>query len=96
VTGFVLHPGHHELHGITVVVETVGPLTYVARFDTADERGVHLLNVATHDRGAPGPALDEFLARTKKFGVKAAQKYLLIPQEQVRSIRRLTEISQPS
>ena len=33
MTGFVLHPGHHELHGITVVVETVGPLTYVARFD---------------------------------------------------------------
>jgi hypothetical protein len=88
-----MHPGHHDLHGITVVVETAGPLTYVARFDTQDERGVHLLNVATHDRGAPGVTLDEFLVRTKKFGVKAAQKYLLLPPEQVRSIRRLSEIS---
>ena len=92
MTGFNLHPVRHELHGITVVVETAGPLTYVARFDTQDEKGIHLINVAMHDRGAPGPTLDEFLARTKKFGVKAAQKYLLLPQDQVRTIRRLSEI----
>lgn len=92
MSGFVLHPGHHELHGITVVVETTGPLTYVARFDTADERGIHLLNVATHDKGAPGPALSEFLARTRKFGVKAERKYLLLPSEQVSRITRLSEV----
>ena len=87
-----MHPGHHELHGITVVVETAGPLTYVARFDTEDERGIHLLNVATHHRETSGPTLEEFLARTRKFGVKAAQKYLLLPPDQVRSIRRLSEV----
>ena len=91
MTGLVMHPGHHELHGITVVVETAGPVTYVARFDTEDERGVHLLNVSTHDAGASGPSLDTFLSRTRKFGVKATQKYLLLPREQVRSIRPLSE-----
>ena len=89
MTGFVLHPGHHELHGITVVVETNGPITYVARFDTADDQAVYLLNVAIHDRGAPGPALEEFLARTRKFGVKAEQKHLRLPSTQVRNITRL-------
>lgn len=92
MTGFVLHPGHHELHGITVVVETLGPVTYVARFDTADESGVHLLNVAVHDRGAAGPPLDEFLARTRKFGVKAEKKYLLLPTDQIRRILKLSDL----
>jgi hypothetical protein len=91
MTGFVLHPGHHELHGITVVVETTGPLTYVARFDTQDDRGVHLLNVAAHDASAPGPTLDEFLSRTRKFGVKAERKHLVLPADQVRAIRRLAQ-----
>jgi hypothetical protein len=93
MTGFVLHPGHHELHGITVVVETTGPLTYVARFDTQDERGIHLLNVAAHDRGAPGPTLEEFLVRTRKFGVKSERKHLLLPSVQISRIRRLADPS---
>ncbi len=91
MTGFVLHPGHHELHGITVVVETTGPLTYVARFDSQDEQGVHLLNVAVHDRGAAGPTLEEFLARSMKFGVKAERKHLLLPSDQISRIRRLAD-----
>ena len=90
MTGFVFHPGHHELHGITVVVETTGGTTYVARFDTQDERGVHLLNVAQHDPSA-GQPLDEFLARTRKFGVKAERKHLVVPSGEVARIRRLVE-----
>jgi len=93
MTGFVLHPGHHELHGITVVVETTGPLTFVGRFDTQDGRGVHLLNVGVHDRGAAGPSLDEFVARTRKFGVKAERKHLVVPAGDVQRIRKLAEVS---
>jgi hypothetical protein len=92
MTGFVLHPGHHELHGITVVVETTGPITYVARFDTQDERGVHLLNVALHDGSATGPTLDEFLARTRRFGVKAERKHLVLPADTVQRIRKLADL----
>lgn len=93
MTDFVLHPGHHELHGITVVVETTGPLTYVARFDTADERGIHLLNVATHDRLSGGTSLEEFLARIRKFGVKAERKHLVLASDQVSRIRKLADIA---
>ena len=92
MTGFVLHPGHHELHGITVVVETTGPLTYVARFDTADERGIHLLNIATHDPSSATLPLEKFLARTRKFGVKAERKYLLLPADQVSRVTRLADL----
>ena len=90
MTGLVFHPGHHELHGITVVVETTGDVTYVARFDTQDERGVHLLNVAQHSPSS-GQSLDEFLARTRKFGVKAERKHLVVPSGEVARIRRLAE-----
>ncbi len=90
--GFVLHPGHHELHGVTVVLETTGGLTHVARFDTQDERGVHLLNVATHDPAVATVSLDEFLARTRKFGVRADRKHLAVPSQSIVKLRRLAEI----
>jgi hypothetical protein len=93
MSGMVFHPGHHELHGITVVLETTGPVTYVGRFDTEDERGVHLLNVATHDPAASAQSLDEFLARTLKFGVKAERKHLVVPSGEVGKIRKLAEVT---
>jgi hypothetical protein len=93
VTGFILHPGHHELHGITVVLESTGPVTYVGRFDTRDERGVHLLNVAIHDREASPQSLEEFLARAHRFGVRAERKHLVVPEADVARIRRLAEIA---
>jgi hypothetical protein len=49
--------------------------------------------VAMHDRGAPGPTLDDFLARTRKFGVKAERKHLLLPADQIASLRRLADAS---
>lgn len=91
MTGFVFHPGHHDLHGITVVVETTGEVTYVARFDTQDERGVHLLNVAEHNASSP-QSVEEFLARTRKFGVKAERRHLVVPADSIRQIRKLADV----
>jgi len=91
MSGMVFHPGHHELHGITVVLETTGPVTYVGRFDTQDQSGVHLLNVAIHNPATSAHSLDEFLARTVKFGVKAERKHLVVPSGEVASIRRLAD-----
>ncbi|HEX9895606.1 MAG TPA: hypothetical protein VGA78_16870 [Gemmatimonadales bacterium] len=68
------------------------PATYVARFDTQDERGVHLLNAGRHDPATASNSLDEFLARTRKFGVKAEQKHLVIPSPEVSRIRKLAEV----
>ncbi len=93
MSGMIFHPGHHELHGVTVVLETTGPTTYVGRFDTEDERGVHLLNVATHDPTSADRSLDEFLARTLKFGVKAERKHLVVPSSEVKQIRKLAELA---
>jgi hypothetical protein len=91
MTGFVLHPGHHELHGVTVVVELASGITHVARFDTQDERGIHLLNVGTHDPAASTLSLEEYLARTRKFGVKAEQKHLVVPSTKVTRIGKLAD-----
>jgi len=93
MSGMIFHPGHHELHGVTVVLETTGPTTYVGRFDTEDERGVHLLNVATHDPASADRSLDEFLARTLKFGVKAERKHLVVPSSEVKRIRKLADLA---
>jgi hypothetical protein len=89
MTGFVLHPGHHELHGVTVVVEMASGITHVARFDTQDERGIHLLNVGTHDPASSAMSLEEYLARTRKFGVKAERKHLVVPAADVVRIETL-------
>jgi hypothetical protein len=85
------HPGHHELHGVTVVLEARDARTYVGRFDNQDERGVHLLDVGVHHAGGK-QSKEEYLERTLKFGVRAEHKHLLVPAGEVASIRRLAEV----
>jgi hypothetical protein len=76
---------------VTVVVETVGALTYVGRFDTEDDSGVHLLDVGVHD-SATGGTREEFVRRSARFGVRTDRKHLLVPRGQVSRISRLGEI----
>jgi hypothetical protein len=92
VTGHIFHPGHQSLHGVTVVLETQGPRTYVGRFDTQDEAGVHLLDVAIHEAAAGRPSKDEYLRRTAKFGVRAEQKHVLVPAGDVAKITPLGDV----
>jgi len=79
------------LHGVTVVVETAGALTYIGRFDTEDDSGVHLLNVGVHDAAAGG-SKDEYVRRSAKFGVRAERPHLVVPRQQVARITKLVEI----
>jgi hypothetical protein len=92
MTGHVFHPGHAELHGITVVVETHGARTYVGRYDSQDERGVHLLDVGVHVESADLSKAD-YLRKTAKFGVRSEIKHLLLPNNEVANIVRLSDIS---
>jgi hypothetical protein len=92
-SGHVFHPGHHELHGITVVVETTTGEAYVGRFDSQDAEGVHLLDVAVHPAGSDGSPLADFVARTLRFGVRSDRKHLLVPPGAVSRVTRLTEWS---
>ena len=87
----MFHHGHHELHGVTVVVETSGLLTYVGRFDTEDAAGVHLLDVGVHDAAAGGTR-EEFVLRSARFGVRTDRKHLVVPRAQVSRITRLGEV----
>jgi hypothetical protein len=78
----VFHPGHHALHGITVV----------GRFDTQDDGGVHLLDVAVHDRSDPASSREEFLRRTLKFGVPVARKHVVVPSSDVATLVPLSTV----
>jgi hypothetical protein len=90
VSGHVFHPGHEELHGITVVVSGRSGKTYVGRYHERTERGILLHDVGTHDP-ASGQTREEYLKRTLKFGVRADARHLVVGDEEVGEIRRLVE-----
>jgi hypothetical protein len=93
MTGHVFHPGHVELHGITVVLETRGPQTYVGRYDSEDAAGVHLLDVGVHDASVGQVSKDEYVRRSAQFGIRTDHKHVVVPIEQVSKITRLGEMS---
>lgn len=90
MTGHVFHPGHDELHGITVVLVAESGRTYVGRWHEQVEKGVVLHDVATHDP-AGGVSREDFLARTLKFGVRPEQKTVVVSEPLV-SVKKLAEI----
>jgi hypothetical protein len=92
MTGHVFHPGHAELHGITVVVETNGPLTYVGRYDSEDQHGVHMLDVGVHDASADQGSKDDYVRKSAKFGIRTNHKHLIVPMQQVFRITKLGEM----
>ena len=92
MTGHVFHPGHAELHGITVVVETNGPVTYVGRYDSEDQRGLHMLDVGVHDESADSGSKEEYVRRSAKFGIRTDHKHLVVPTQQIARITRLGEM----
>jgi hypothetical protein len=93
VSGHVFHPGHETLHGITVVLETTGPLTVVGRYDKRDAGGVHLLNVSLHDATTDAESRQEFLDRSNRFGIRVDRPHLLVPDGEVKQITRLAEVA---
>jgi hypothetical protein len=93
MTGHVFHPGHHALHGITVIVETHGNRTFVGRYDTEDEHGVHLLNVGVHEGGASPASKEEYIRKCAKFGVPPDRKHLVVPSSEIARITPLGELS---
>jgi hypothetical protein len=88
MSGHVFHPGHSDLHGITVVLEAAGDVLYVGRYHEETPRGVLLHDVAEH-RGTA--ERKEFVQRTLKFGVRAQHPHVVVPSTEVRRIVRLVE-----
>jgi hypothetical protein len=93
MTGHIFHPGHAELHGITVVVETTGSRTYVGRYDSEDDRGVHMLDVGVHDQNRDGVSKEEYVRKSAKFGIRSEHKHVVVPSEDVIKVVRLSEVT---
>ncbi len=93
MTGHVFHPGHHALHGVTVLLETKGKHTFIGRFDSEDEAGAHLLDVAVHDAESSNVSKEEFIRRTLKFGVRVERKHALVPRAEITRVGPLTDVS---
>ncbi len=79
MTGHVFHPGHDELHGVTVVLAGTSGRTYLGRWHERGDRGVTMRDVAIHDPAANPLPLDQWLARQRKFGVAATEKHFIVP-----------------
>ena len=90
MSGHVFHPGHHELHGITVVLRTTDEQIMVGRFDTQDAGGVQLIGVSTFNPERDGSAA-EFLTRTGKFGIRVDRSHAVISSSIVASITPLNQ-----
>lgn len=89
MSGHVFHPGHQELHGITVVLETKDAGLFVGRYDRQDESGVHMIGVSIFDPSQSQVTSAEFLARTAKSGVRVDRPHLVVPAERVQAITPL-------
>lgn len=91
MSGHVFHPGHSELHGITVVIETAGQTLYIGRYHEETPAGVLLHDVAEYRPTSDGPTAREFVEKTLKYGVRAQREHVVVPPQEVRSITRLLE-----
>lgn len=87
------HQGKHRLHGITVVVDTVGPEVFVGRCDDVVGGQVILHDADAHRAEAGGPSKQEWLARAALYGVWPRHRRLAVPESEVDSIRPLAEIA---
>lgn len=91
MSGAVFHPGHDALHGITVVLFTKGPKTFVGRWDAERDGMAHLFGVAEHEEGQSEQPRDEWVAATKKYGVAVAHQSLAVPAAEVEKVVPLRE-----
>ena len=86
------HDDKHELHGITIVVDTVGPEILIGRCDDLDDRGVFLVDVDVHRDGEGGRTKDAYVRRASQVGTWKKFDRLFVPAENVASIRRLGDL----
>lgn len=93
MSGHVFHPGHEDLHGVTVVVEDEGGRTFVGRYHEATPRGVVLHDVAVWEGSADAPDRDAWLRRQLKFGVQVSQRTVVVPAGPASPVKRLADLS---
>jgi hypothetical protein len=92
VSGHVFHPGHHELHGVTVVLDTTDGRTVVGRFHDVEDGRIRMLDAAVYEPGAV-QSREEFLRRTAKFGVRVEHRQLSVVETDVVRITPLGQLA---
>ena len=83
-----------ELHGITVVVDTEGPV-YVGRFFEERDDALLLLDAASHEEGAGGVTKGAYLAKAAEYGVWKQYPSVSVPRSRVTSVCPLADIETP-
>ena len=86
------HDDKHELHGITVVVDTTGPEIWVGRCDDMDEDQILLVDADLHRDGEGGRSKEEYVERAASFGVWKKYDRVRVDRRLVVSVRRLGEL----
>lgn len=86
------HDNKSALHGITVVVDTIGSKVYVGRCDDEDAEKIILVDADIHEDGANGKSKADYVKRASKFGVWKKFDHLVIPRSEVASITRLGDM----
>jgi hypothetical protein len=85
----VFHPGHEELHGVTVVIDGPSGKSWVGRYHERTERGILLHDVSIHDPATALVPREAWLERLRKFGVKVDAKHVVVPEAEAVEVRRL-------
>lgn len=86
------HQDKGELHGITVVVDTVGDEIYVGRCDELTEERILLHDVDVHREGDGGRSKEEYVERAAQLGTWKKFDQLAIPAAAIASVRRLGDL----
>ncbi len=86
------HDDKHELHGITVVVDTKGPEIWIGRCDDMDEHQILLVDADVHRDGDGGRSKDDYVQRAASLGVWKKHDRVRIDRRGIASVRRLGEL----
>jgi len=86
----LFHPGHEELHGVTVVVEGASGRTWVGRYHETNDRGVELHDVAIHDPATARLPRAQWVERLRKFGIQVDEPVVILPFKEAGPITRLS------
>jgi hypothetical protein len=73
-----------------VVLDTRGAATYIGRFDSQDEHGVHLLDVGVFDPASG--TRDAYLRRSVQFGIRVDRPKLTVATSEITQVTPLGQL----
>ncbi len=83
------HQGKHDLHGITVLIETDSGELWVGRCDDIVGGEVRLRDADVLARGGEEPARADWLERARRHGVWPRHRRVALAEASVLSLRPL-------